>query len=61
MKINEAQLLNYLCSFRHHQGYHEECAERIYRDIMLRCMPEIDDFDELPASRRYRNQRIPQF
>lgn len=39
-KINESQLLRYLCSFRHHQGYHEECAERIYRDIMHRCEPE---------------------
>ena len=40
MKINESQLLNYLCSFRHHQAYHEECAERIFRDIMQRCGPE---------------------
>ena len=40
MKINESQLLAYLCSFRHHQGYHEECAERIFRDIMQRCEPE---------------------
>jgi len=48
MKINEAQLLHYLCSFRHHQGYHEECAERIYRDIMLHCMPE-----ELTISMNY--------
>jgi len=48
MKINESQLLHYLCSFRHHQGYHEECAERIFRDIMLRCMP-----DELTVSMNY--------
>lgn len=39
-KVSEAALLQYLCSFRHHQGYHEECAERIYRDIMLHCEPE---------------------
>ena len=38
-KINEASLLAYLCSFREHQGYHEECAERIYRDIMQVCQP----------------------
>ena len=38
-KINEASLLAYLCSFREHQGYHEECAERIYRDIMQVCRP----------------------
>lgn len=38
-KINEASLLRYLCSYREHQGYHEECAERIYRDILLVCKP----------------------
>ncbi|MEQ8313793.1 MAG: NADPH-dependent 7-cyano-7-deazaguanine reductase QueF [Gammaproteobacteria bacterium] len=39
-KIDEASLLSYLCSFRQHQGYHEECAERIYRDITVQCAPE---------------------
>ena len=38
-KIDEASLLAYLCSYRNHQGYHEECAERIYRDITLQCAP----------------------
>ena len=38
-KINESSLLSYLVSFRDHQGYHEECAERIFRDIMLKCQP----------------------
>lgn len=38
-QIDEASLLAYLCSFRGHQGYHEECAERIYRDIMQQCAP----------------------
>ncbi len=38
-KIDEASLLSYLVSFREHQGYHEECAERIFRDIMLSCQP----------------------
>lgn len=38
-KINEPSLLSYLVSFREHQGYHEECAERIFRDIMLKCQP----------------------
>ncbi len=38
-RINPASLLSYLCSYHDHQGYHEECAERIYRDIMLRCKP----------------------
>jgi len=39
-KIDEASLLKYLISFREHQGYHEECAERIFRDIMLKCQPK---------------------
>jgi len=38
-KISESSLLKYLISFREHQGYHEECAERIFRDIMLKCAP----------------------
>ena len=38
-KISESSLLQYLISFREHQGYHEECAERIFRDIMLTCQP----------------------
>lgn len=38
-KINEASLLSYLVSFREHQGYHEECAERIFRDVMVNCQP----------------------
>ena len=38
-KINSASLLTYLCSYREHQAYHEECAERIFRDISLGCEP----------------------
>jgi len=38
-KISEASLLAYLCSYREHQGYHEECAERIFRDIVQLCQP----------------------
>jgi 7-cyano-7-deazaguanine reductase len=39
-KIDEGSLLSYLCSFRQHQAYHEECAERIFRDIIQACQPE---------------------
>jgi len=39
--IDEKALLAYLCSFRRHAGYHEECAELIYRDLMLHCEPEM--------------------
>ena len=38
-KIKPDSLLTYLCSYREYDGYHEECTERIYRDIMLRCEP----------------------
>ena len=31
--IGRSELLSYLCSFRGHQGYHEECAERIFYDL----------------------------
>tara|TARA_Y100000385_G_scaffold175995_1_gene181861 strand:+ start:2947 stop:3789 length:843 start_codon:yes stop_codon:yes gene_type:complete len=31
--IGKSELLSYLCSFRSHQGYHEECAERIFYDL----------------------------
>jgi 7-cyano-7-deazaguanine reductase len=37
--IDEQSLLAYLCSFRQHAGYHEECAEMIYRDLMFKCEP----------------------
>lgn len=39
-KIDESGLLTYLCSYRHHQDYHEQCAERIFRDIWLQCQPQ---------------------
>lgn len=38
--ISHDSLLSYICSFRNHQGYHEECAELMFRDIMLHCEPE---------------------
>jgi len=38
--IEEQGLLSYLCSYRQHAGYHEECAEMIFRDLMLSCEPE---------------------
>ena len=35
--IKHSGLLRYLLSFRNHQGFHEECVERIFTDIMKRC------------------------
>jgi 7-cyano-7-deazaguanine reductase len=39
-KIDEAGLLAYIVSLRQHQDFHEQCAERTYRDISLACKPE---------------------
>jgi len=36
-KIDELSLLNYLVSYRNHQGFHEACVENIFRDIQARC------------------------
>ncbi len=38
--IDEQSLVAYLCSFRQHAGYHEECTEIIYRDLMFECEPD---------------------
>lgn len=38
-KINRAGLLLYIISYREHNEFHEQCVERIYTDIMDRCMP----------------------
>ena len=38
-RIVPASLLAYLCSYRSHQGYHEECVELMFRDIMVNCQP----------------------
>jgi 7-cyano-7-deazaguanine reductase len=35
--INHLGLLRYLLSYRNHQGFHEECVERIFVDINKRC------------------------
>ena len=36
-QINHKSLLSYLLSYRNHQGFHEECVERIFIDILKRC------------------------
>ena len=38
--IDEASLLQYLVSFRHHNEFHEQCVERIFMDISAHCCPE---------------------
>jgi len=39
-QIVHATLLSYLLSYRNHQGFHEDCVERIFSDILKRCFPE---------------------
>lgn len=36
-RIDRASLLRYLVSYRHHAGFHEHCAERIFADLVQRC------------------------
>jgi len=38
--IDHAGLLKYIVSFRMHNGFHENCVERIFIDLMRRCQPE---------------------
>ena len=38
-QICASDLLTYLCSYRDHPGYHEECTERVFHDIYRRCEP----------------------
>jgi 7-cyano-7-deazaguanine reductase len=39
-EISEESLLRYICSYRLHQGFHEQCIERIFCDIWRQCQPE---------------------
>jgi 7-cyano-7-deazaguanine reductase len=36
-QIDQAGLLRYIVSFRNHQGFHEDCVERMFIDIQTRC------------------------
>jgi len=39
-KINQEGLLKYIISMREHREFHEQCVERMYKDILERCEPE---------------------
>ncbi|MDN3988372.1 NADPH-dependent 7-cyano-7-deazaguanine reductase QueF [Zwartia vadi] len=39
-KIDRAGLLKYIISFRMHNGFHEQCVETIFMDILARCQPQ---------------------
>ncbi len=47
-RIDRAGLLRYLVSFREHAGFHEQCVERIFVDVLARCRP-----DALSVEARY--------
>lgn len=38
-RIDRAGLLRYIVSFRQHGGFHEQCIENIFVDILGRCAP----------------------
>ncbi|MGI4815763.1 MAG: NADPH-dependent 7-cyano-7-deazaguanine reductase QueF [Janthinobacterium lividum] len=38
--IDQAGLLRYIISFRRHSGFHEQCVERIFVDLMRECRCE---------------------
>ena len=39
-RIDRAGLLRYLVSFRDHSGFHEQCVEQVFCDLMARCRPQ---------------------
>ncbi len=38
-KIDRENLLRYIVSFREHNEFHEQCVEKIFKDIMTHCAP----------------------
>ena len=38
--IDQESLLRYLIGFREHNEFHEQCVERIFRDILRHCQPQ---------------------
>src|SRR5690606_23368728 len=38
-RLDRAGLLRYLVSFREHCGFHEQCVEQIFLDVLARCAP----------------------
>ena len=39
-RIDREGLLRYLISYRDHAEFHEQCVERIFKDVLARCLPE---------------------
>ncbi|MFN7183074.1 MAG: NADPH-dependent 7-cyano-7-deazaguanine reductase QueF [Thermomonas haemolytica] len=39
-RIDRAGLLRYIVGFREHAGFHEQCVEQIFMDLLARCAPQ---------------------
>ena len=39
-RLDRAGLLRYLVSFRDHAGFHEQCVEQIFHDLLTHCRPQ---------------------
>jgi len=39
-RIDREALLRYLVSYRTHSGFHEQCVERIFMDLLRHCKPQ---------------------
>lgn len=39
-QIDHASLLKYIISYRNHNGFHEQCIEQMFMDILTHCKPE---------------------
>jgi 7-cyano-7-deazaguanine reductase len=39
-QIDQAGLLRYIISYRNHTGFHEQCVERMFVDILSACKPD---------------------
>ncbi|MCP5186584.1 MAG: NADPH-dependent 7-cyano-7-deazaguanine reductase QueF [Pseudomonadales bacterium] len=40
-RIEPESLLRYIIAYRRHQEFHEQCIERMFSDIYMRCAPDI--------------------
>ena len=47
-QINAESLLQYLVSFRHHQGFHEQCVEQIFYDLT-----QLGEFEKITVYARF--------
>ena len=39
-RIDRGSLLRYIAGYREHAGFHEQCVEQIFLDVLARCRPQ---------------------